>query len=195
VSSVSSEDDAAEAEDEDGGAHAATLEPSGSCLEACTDLERLVADLAFRYTAPERAPAPPTAPAMAPHATLGGKAKGAAAKAKGAAAAEKAHAAGNATLMATLLAFFEALRERPVAVSNAIVWICLGCAEEGCLGGGNGGGDGEEEPDERTSRCLRFLASHLPEAAVASVVQATVLNLQHQHGLDVDAARVAGWLH
>jgi hypothetical protein len=132
---------------------------------------------------------------MAPHATLGGKTKGAAAKAKGAAAAEKAHAAGNATLMATLLAFFEALRERPVAVSNAIVWICLGCAEEGCLGGGNGGGDGEEEPDERTSRCLRFLASHLPEAAVASVVQATVLNLQHQHGLDVDAARVAGWLH
>ena len=74
------------------------------------------------------------------------------------------------------------------------MWICLGCAEEGSLGGGNGGGGGEEEPDERTSRCLRFLASHLAEAAVASVVQATVLNLQHQHGLDVDALRVAGWL-
>ena len=188
VSSVSSEDDAAEAEGEDEEAHVTTLEPSGSCLEACTDLERLVSDLAFRYTAPERAPAPPTAPA------LGGKAKGAAAKAKGAAAAEKAHAAGKATLMATLLAFFETLRERPVTVSNAIVWICLGCAEEGSLGGGNGGGGGEEEPDERTSRCLRFLASHLAEAAVASVVQATVLNLQHQHGLDVDALRVAGWL-
>ena len=77
---------------------------------------------------------------------------------------------------------------------SVLMSLVLGPRTTATGGGGNGGGDGEEEPDERTSRCLRFLASHLAEAAVASVVQATVLNLQHQHGLDVDAARVAGWL-
>ena len=59
------------------------------CLEECTDAERLVADLAFRYTA-EMAAAP--APANAAEK-----------------AAEKARAAAVALLMQTLLAAFEVL--------------------------------------------------------------------------------------
>jgi len=137
-----------------------------SCLEESTDPESLIAELAFRYT---------VAPSHG--------------------SAEKSEASAKA-LMSSLNGFFDLLRHRPIDVSNTIVWICLGCAEDGTL-------DQSHQLDERTVRCLRFLTSLIADGrdegstrvgAVSSLVEAVRINLEHNATVSVAANCIASWL-
>eukprot|EP00966_Prymnesium_polylepis_P334412 7389785-Prymnesium_polylepis.2 len=43
-------------------------------------------------------------------------------------------------------------------------------------------------------RCIRFLLDLLPSRAVPDVLTAVRLNVQVQHGLDLDESRIALWI-
>jgi hypothetical protein len=158
-------------------------EPSGdTILGATLDAEGVLADLAFRYTAQVSQEALPKA-AAAPHTALAAK----------------------------LQACFEALTEARATpfISNTVVWVLLGAAEDGALDTLRVGSD-EQQPvadvlEPRTQRCVRYLSSlivggmHWESAAaraqvMSDLVEAAALNLQLEHGINVASSSVARWL-
>lgn len=151
-------------------------------LESVYDVEALLAELAFRYTASS--------------AQLDSLPKPAATALKG--------------LMTMLQACFDALSSSCASaeVGNTVVWLLLGCAEEGKLEPLRLASADEQLRaqvlDARTLRCVQFLSSLLGgmpwESAearnqgVRDLVEAAVVNLQLEHALDVERATVAAWL-
>lgn len=169
--------------------------PSGArerVLDTCIDMESLIADLAYRYTAEP----------------LEGVAS------KAAIAAQKA-------LMAMLLACFEALVEgdRNADLSNTVVWVLLGAAEEGVLddlrdcnhaeapaamGRGHTAAHADALLEARTLRCARFLtglilskpglAAERQRQIVDSLISAAQINLNLEHSIDVPLGVLVEWL-
>ena len=150
----------------------------GGVLLASVDPERLIADLAFRYTADENVASKP-----------------------------KHEQTAHAALMMSMLACFEGLvAERCAAVlSNTIVWVLLGAAEVGALDFArpHAAPPPLHELDERTLRCLRFLTSLVTDTestaaarheVTRSLCEAARINLQLEHAIDLDVPRIASWL-
>ena len=164
---------------------------AGGLLLACTDPERLIADLAFRYTASD------------------GSFEG----------GSKQDRDARTALMTAVLACFEALvaAERTAELSNAIVWILLGAAEDGTFDALRMASAQhrtqadldnvsrlDSQLDARTGHCLRFLASLVAgreyatgaarHAMLTNLCKAARINLQLEHGLNVDETHIACWL-
>ena len=136
------------------------------------DIEAIQAELAFRYTA---------------EATSGGTGGGGG---KGA----------EVDAMPTMAVLWEALSsERPISLSNTVIWLCLGAAEERVARGESWplaatGGAGWTL-DGHTLRCVRFLLDLLPVRATSeAVVRAVRLNLQAEHGISLSEASIAQWI-
>jgi hypothetical protein len=157
----------------------------GCVIHSTVDLESLIADLAFRYTA----------------------------QSTQLDALPKAAAAHHRALMASILACFEALvaANRTAELSNTVVWVLLGAAENGHLESlrfasplQSSGEQTDEALEPRTLRCVRFLTSLVveqewptPQArcdVARSLVEAARINLKLEHALDVSREQLALWL-
>ena len=165
---------------------AALVGQSDTILESSFDPESLLADLAFRYTA----------------------------QSTDEAAVPKTEQATRKALMTSLLACFEALVAggRTAELSNTVVWLLLGLAEEGTLDVLRREARHHQPDiahrddilDMQRLRCLRFLASLVVDKvgaadsdhgqAARNLCEAAHVNLQLEHGLNVDMQLIAGWL-
>ena len=112
--------------------------------------------------------------------------------------------------MTILQACFDALSSAccSALLSNTIVWLLLGAAEDGKLEPLRLATPAQqlasEVLDPRTLRCVQFLSSLIVgmpwertaarTQVVRDLVEAAVLNLQLEHALTIERGTVAAWL-
>lgn len=98
---------------------------------------------------------------------------------------------GGPAAMSAILLLFEVLaKERLMLLSNAVIWTCLGAAEDA----------NSKDPcgtftlEEHTLRCVRFLFGTLPGGTMPQIVTAVRLNLQMQQSVLLSDAVISEWI-